>query len=168
MASLAVRRQGRTSRIGRILTIIGVTLIFGSLLAIPVMPLIMNILGPIKSSYAHTVPKDAEGAFLATPHGKMELFPWSFPLNDFPGDAPVLARAAIHGLLIQQNGLDFWQKYSLYNYDSERAVALRLARSGPDRYYLVPRRPLAAGRYVLLMPASGSFGDQIWCYFAVK
>src|SRR5690349_1055366 len=100
MASLAVRRRGRgrDGRINRVTTIIGVTVIVGCLLAIPVMPLIMNILGPIKSSYAHTVPKDAEGAFLATPHGKMELFPWSFPLNDFPSDAPVLARGAIHGL----------------------------------------------------------------------
>lgn len=170
MASHALLRgaTGRYGRLQRLLTIAGMTIIFGCLLSIPVLPFVMNILGPIKSSYAHAVPKDAEGAFLITPRGQMELYPWSFPLNDFPGDAPTLARGAIHGLLIQQNGLDFWQKYSLYNFDTEGAVALRLARTGPDRYYLAPTHPLATGRYLLLMPESGSFGDQIWCYFAVK
>lgn len=168
MAASVILRRGRHNRLHRVLTLIGVTIIFGSLLAIPVLPFVMNILGPIKSSYTATVPKDADGAFLVTPHGQMELFPWSFPLNDFPGDAPALARSAIHGLMIQQNSLDFWQKYSLYNYDSQQGVPLRLARSTATRYYLLPVHPLRSGRYLLLMPAAGSFGDQVWCYFAVK
>ena len=118
------------------------------------------------------LPEHANGAYLAvndgTRSGLVKLFPWSFPLDDFPEESPTISPNQIQGLFINQKGLDDPTRYQLFHLDDGEQVSLQTREVSFQRQLeMTLRTPLPTGKYVLDIPSGGMFAGREYYYFRV-
>jgi hypothetical protein len=138
------------------------------ILILPALPFPLGIVGPARYAYASYVPTDADGIFLSTHRGELELYAWYFPLNSFPGDAPAMHMGVVKSLFVTRPALDSPWKFSLINLKNQHRLPLRAVRLPNGRQMrLIPLHPIPPGRYVMLAPTEGMDGGYEWYYFSV-
>lgn len=172
------RRSGKSRPMARqrripYATLAGFALVLLALITIPLTPLVMGI-------PAHTnpqpvlagLPDRATGAYLEVGGGPspglIKLFAWNFPLDEFPSESPTLNPQQLAGLLVSQKGLDAPAQYRLFHLEDGAAIPLQAEEIAFQRQLrLVPGKPLAAGRYLMDIPAGGMFAGREYYYFRV-
>lgn len=157
-------------------TAVGVGIMLVALFSIPLAPLLSGIpTGLPEHKLMEDLPDRANGAYIAlsdgTESGVLKLFPWSFPVDDFPAESPVINPAQLQNVTISQKGLDQPKRYFLYRLVDERLIepiALQARETEFQRQMeLSPMEPLAAGEYVLDIPTGGMFAGREYYYFRV-
>lgn len=136
------------------------------------LPIIAVATGALDDSPQYTlmrqVPERGDGAYLqvndGARQGVVKLYPWNFPLDSFPGDAPHFSPKHVTALVISQRGIDDATRYQLFNLDDNSVIPFD-ARTGPTTIIFTPRVPLADGNYMLDMPKSGLSSDRQYLYF---
>jgi len=157
-------------------TMIGVALILITLFSVPLIPLIMGIPDAvIEQPLMAELADRANGAYLemsdGADQGMLKLFPWSFPVDEFPESAPAVNPDHTQSIFITQKGLDDAVQYQLYRIeDDDHADAIPLRAeivSFQKELRLTPIQPLAAGNYLITMPTGGMFAGREFYYFRV-
>ncbi|MCA9956344.1 MAG: hypothetical protein KC434_16565, partial [Anaerolineales bacterium] len=157
-------------------TAVGIGIIMVALFSIPLAPLLSGIpTGLPEHKLMEDLPDRADGAYLALSDGAeagvLKLFPWSFPVDEFPVESPVINPAQLQNVTISQKGLDQPQRYFLYRLVDEdliEPVALQAQETEFQRQMeLSPTEPLAAGDYMLDIPTGGMFAGREYYYFRV-
>ncbi|MFN2164401.1 MAG: cbb3-type cytochrome c oxidase subunit I [Candidatus Promineifilaceae bacterium] len=155
--------------------LIGVGGILAVLLSIPLAPLVSGIPGQSgQQKIMADLPDRANGAYLTLSDGQqageLKLFPWSFPVDDFPEESPIIGPTQVQGLTVRQKGLDLPQSYHLYHIEDEsiHPVPLQSQEVAFQRQLsLIPTEPLEAGSYMLDIPTGGMFAGREYYYFRV-
>lgn len=154
---------------------IGVGLMLLALFSIPLAPLVSGIpSGQPEHKLMSELPDRANGAYLALSDGRqsgiLKLFPWSFPIDEFPAESPVVSPDQVQNLTISQKGLDEPQRYLLYRLEDgdSHPVALQSQEIAFQRQLsLTPLEPLEPGDYMLDTPIGGMFAGREYYYFRV-
>lgn len=153
-------------------TAIGIGLMLMTLFSIPVIPLVMGI--PANSSgqpLMSSLPDRAEGAYLYVGDGQqsglLKLFPWSFPVEDFPPESPAISPAQLLNIVVRQKGLDAPSSYMLYHLDDGDAVRLTYQETSFQRELSIVPGMLAPGNYMLDIPIGGMFAGREYYYFRI-
>jgi len=153
---------------------VGVMLLF--LFSIPLAPLLSGIpTGQPEHKLMRNLPDRADGAYLALSDGRqsgvLKLFAWSFPVDNFPSESPVISPAQLQNVTISQKGLAEPQRYFLYRLEGDDAghpITLQAQETEfQRRMELSPAEPLAAGDYMLDIPTGGMFAGREYYYFRV-
>jgi hypothetical protein len=161
----ALRR--RRHRLNTATVGLGVSLLLGSLVILPVLPWTMGIVTDVKHVYTPSVPEENRGAYLVTPQGAMQLYAWYVEPAIFPGDAPTLDADAIRSIVVVQKQFAAPEDYRLFNLTAGRPIAWQSARTQAMHLTLTPA-PLPAGDYVLVVPTDSMFGGQTQHYFRLR
>ena len=154
--------------------LLGVLLLLGVLVSIPLTPLLMGIPETVTAqSLMHKLPDRADGAYLALENGAdaglMKLMPWSFALDEFPDSAPMLNPSYLRAIHIRQKGLDAAERYQLFRLDTEEPVPLQTEVVAFQRELLLqPAAPLPLGAYLLTIPTGGMFAGRQYYYFGLS
>lgn len=153
---------------------IGTFLLLAVLLSVPLIPLFAGIPGQPSSQYLlMQLSPRANGAYIEMNDGHTEgffkLYPWYFPLAEFPDNTPTLAHSYVRAIWISQKGLDDPARYRLFALSAAgHAREIPLQAEVVDfqrRMKLIPQNPLAGGRYMLDMPSGGMFAGREYYYF---
>ncbi len=157
-------------------TAVGVGIMLLALFSIPLAPLLSGIpTGLPEHKLMEDLPDRANGAYLAlsdgTESGVLKLFPWSFPVDDFPAESPIINPAQLQNVTISQKGLDQPKRYFLYRLvddDLIEPISLQARETEFQRQMeLSSTEPLAAGEYMLDIPTGGMFAGREYYYFRV-
>ena len=154
---------------------VGVAAILVVLFSIPLAPLVGGIPnGQAQQKMMADLPDRAAGAYLSLSDGQqagnLKLFPWSFPVEDFPDESPVVNPAQVRSLTIRQKGLAEPESYLLYHFEDEdfHPVPLKTQVLEFQReLMLTPAEPLETGTYMLDIPTGGMFAGREYYYFTV-
>lgn len=154
---------------------IGVALILITLFSIPLAPLLSGIpSGQAQQKIMTELPDRAAGAYLSLSDGQqagnLKLFPWSFPIDEFPEESPVVSPAQLQNLTVKQKGLAEPQSYLLYHLEDEAVHQVTLKAQEIDfqrQLSLTPVAPLEEGNYMLDIPTGGMFAGREYYYFRV-
>jgi heme/copper-type cytochrome/quinol oxidase subunit 1 len=154
---------------------LGVGLILVALLSIPLAPLVSGIPnGQAQQKIMTDLPDRASGAYLTLSDGQqagdLKLFPWSFPIDDFPKESPMVSPAQVQSLTIRQKGLDEPQRYLLYHLEDEAIHTIPMLSQEIEfqrQLSLTPVEPLEVGNYMLDIPSGGMFAGREYYYFQV-
>jgi hypothetical protein len=160
--------QTRRRRIDAIATASVATIIFGSLIALSVLPWAAGIVKDVKHVYISTLPTDNEGAYLVTNQGVMELFEWYLEPDDFPTDAPTLQAKNVHSIAIVMKQFDLPEHYMLVNGTTGEQIHWGTVSENGTQLILTPNSPLAPGEYELSAPTDGMFGGDTYHYFILQ
>ena len=153
-------------------TAIGVGLMLIALFSVPIIPLVMGI--PTDSSgqpLMASLAERAEGAYLYVGDGQqaglLKLFPWSFPVEDFPPESPAISPTQLLNIVVRQKGLDAPASYILYHLDDGDAVRLTYQETSFQRELSLVPENLDAGNYMLDIPIGGMFAGRQYYYFRI-
>lgn len=155
------------------ITLGGFAFVLLILISIPIIPLVTGIPEGVNQQQLLTeLPDRANGAYLVVggrqPQGFIKLFAWNFPLDEFPGESPILNPDQLDGLLISQKGLSNAENYRLYHLEDGTAIPLQYEEIAFQRQlHLSPNKPLDTGNYVLDIPAGGMFAGREYYYFRI-
>ncbi len=158
----------RRRRADAILTVGGVSIIFGALIFLSVLPWLGGIVTNVKHVYINYLPTDNEGAYLMTNQGVMELFEWYLEPDDFPVDAPTLQAANVHSIAIVMKQFDLPEHYVLVNGTTGQQVRWGEISKDGTQMVLTPAQPLQPGEYELTAPTDGMFGGDTYHYFTLQ
>ena len=157
-------------------TMIGVGLVLIALFSVPIIPLIVGIPDAvIEQPLMAELADRANGAYLemsdGADQGMLKLYPWSFPVDEFPESAPAVNPAHLQSIFVTQKGLDDAVQYQLYRVeDDDHADAIPLRSeilSFQKELRLTPTEPLDAGNYLITMPTGGMFAGREFYYFRI-
>lgn len=157
------RRRVRSLRVG-----LGAGVLLGSVAILPAVPWVMGIVTDAKHVYINAVPTDNKGTYLITNKGVMELFAWNEEPEVFPGDAPTLQTGDIRSIAVVQNQFDTYDKYQLYDMNTETQVTLQGATVQGHELAFNLGRPLTPGQYMMVVPSDSMYGGEIWNFFKIK
>jgi len=138
--------------------------LLGALLALPALPWVMGITGPVQHVYTASVPADNRGTYLVTGQGVMQLFAWQVEMPAYPDDAPTLPAGSIEEVAVVAREFDEPAAYRLVAVDTGRPVPWAGSRRVDGQLRLVPP-PLPGGRYEIVVPRDSSFGGVTTHYF---
>ncbi len=158
----------RRQRIDAIATVGGVTVIFGALIFLSVLPWLGGIVTNVKHVYINYLPTDNEGAYLMTDQGVMQLFAWNLELDDYPEDAPTLQAANVHSIAIVMQQFDLPEHYMLVNGTTGQQIRWGQISQNGTQLILTPAQPLQPGEYELTAPTDGMFGGDTYHYFTLQ
>jgi hypothetical protein len=138
------------------------------LVALPLLPAVGGLgLHTLRYTYETRFTKEVTGQFLTTPGGTVRLYDWRDPQSPYPSDALRVHAADFGGLLIRSAAVDRPGAYQVFDVDRGGAVPLAVARRSHTSLSLAPRRPLRAGRYLIVASHEGMFGDRDFSYLTV-
>lgn len=149
----------------------GFGLILAMLLSLPVVAIATGALGDAPQyTLMRQVPERGDGAYLqvddGTQQGVIQLYPWNFPLDEFPVDAPHFNPKQIRAMIVSQRGIDDATRYLLFRLDDDSSIAFDTA-SSPTKIIFTPQTPLKDGNYMIDMPKSGLSSDRQYLYFVL-
>lgn len=145
----------------------GVTLLFGLLVSLPILPWAMGIVTDVKHVYIDQLPADNRGAYLMTRQGVMQLFAWYIEPEEFPQDAPVLDAASIQSIAIVQKQFDPPENFQLYNLNTNQIIPWQSFQQNGMQLILSPGQ-LAPGDYELAVPTDSMFGGNTMHFFTLQ
>jgi hypothetical protein len=126
------------------------------------LPQLLRTLPIVPAIPIETMEGQVSGAYVTSAgHQLYKLYPYPVPAAEFPPDAAVTGSAP--DIVVRSRTLDEPRMYTLRTYGAERVVATRAIAAGPTTLRLVPREPLAPGRYVVR--ASADSAEPGWSYF---
>lgn len=164
MRPTRLRRHGSAGPRSHRITAGVVLLAFGSLVALPVLPWVMGIVGDVQHSYTPEVPTTNRGTYVVTAKGAMQLFAWYVDPGEMPVDAPTLAPGDVQQIAVVQKVFAEPSDYRLFDL-SRGTVVDWLSVSRSDGALELDPGPLGAGDYEVLVPTDGMFGGSTLHFF---
>ncbi len=143
-------------------------MLLGSVAILPAVPWVMGIVTDAKHVYISAVPTDNKGTYLITNKGVMELFTWNEEPEVFPSDGPTLQTGDISSIAVVQNQFDTYDKYQLYDMNTETQVTLQDGHAHGHELTFNLGRPLTPGQYMMIVPSDSMYGGEIWNFFKIK
>lgn len=152
---------------------LGAFLLAIALISIPVIPMLSSIPDRVaRQPMMSDLPDRADGAYLEAAQGSqsgmIKLYPWSFPLDDFPEESPALSPSQFQDVMIAQKGLDSPGQYHLFHMDDGDQIDLDTREvSFQHTLSMTPREHLDDGAYMLDVPIGGMFAGRQYYYFKI-
>ncbi len=161
---MAEERRRRLRSLG---VIVGVSILAGTIISVPILTWIMGINGDVQHVYTETLPTDNRGAYLLTDQGVMQLFAWHLELDQVPEDAPTLDAAGLDAVAIVQKQFYPPEQYALLRIDAGVRIDWQSSRQEGTQLFLDPG-PLQPGAYMLIVETDEMFGGRTYHYFRVR
>jgi hypothetical protein len=125
------------------------------------LPQLLRTLPIVPAIPIETMEGQVSGAYVTSAGQLYKLYPYPVPAAAFPPGAAVTG--SVPDIVVRSRTLDEPRMYTLRTDGAERAVAARVIAAGSNTLRLVPREPLAPGRYEVR--ASADSAEPGWSYF---